>query len=170
MYHLSTGTTGKWNIVGDYKNILEPSGFVLPFNYRTEVPFELFLCTSLPDNPNARLIIMQSSPSSSLYTSFSNAEIAPYIDNGKLHQHDFFELMFVIEGTVYQNIEYERHVYPAGSCCLINTNTQHIEEYHNYIRGVPRLRRAISCAASRLQPTSSSDAERLMMRRRISWS
>ena len=77
---------------------------------------------------------MQSSPSSSLYTSFSNAEIAPYIDNGKLHQHDFFELMFVIEGTVYQNIEYERHVYPAGSCCLINTNTQHIEEYHNASR------------------------------------
>lgn len=94
MYHLSTDTTGKWNIVGDYKNILKPSGFVLPFNYRTEVPFELFLCTSLPDNPDARLIIMQSSPSSSLYTSFSNAEIAPYIDNGKLHQHDFFELMF----------------------------------------------------------------------------
>lgn len=134
MYHLSTDTTGKWNIVGDYKNILKPSGFVLPFNYRTEVPFELFLCTSLPDNPDARLIIMQSSPSSSLYTSFSNAEIAPYIDNGKLHQHDFFELMFVIEGTVYQNIEYERHVYPAGSCCLINTNTQHIEEYHNASR------------------------------------
>ena len=42
--------------------------------------------------------------------------------------------MFVIEGTVYQNIEYERHVYPAGSCCLINTNTQHIEEYHNASR------------------------------------
>lgn len=26
MYHLSTDTTGKWNIVGDYKNILKPSG------------------------------------------------------------------------------------------------------------------------------------------------
>lgn len=134
MYYLSTDTAGKWNIVGDYRNIIEPSGFVLPFNYRTEVPFELFLCTSLPDSPKARLIIMQSSPASSLYTAFTHEEIAPYIDNGKLHQHDFFELMFVIDGTVYQNIEYERHVYPAGSCCLINTNTQHIEEYHNASR------------------------------------
>lgn len=134
MYYFSTDTAGKGNIIGEYGNLSKHSDFVLPVNYQAQVPFELFLCTSLPDRKDSRLIIMQSSPKSSLYTNYTNEEVEAYINNGKLHQHDFYELMFVIEGTVYQNIEHERHVYPSGSCCLLNTSTQHIEEYHNESR------------------------------------
>ena len=49
MYHLSTDTTGKWNIVGDYKNILKPSGFVLPFKFPLNFSYaQAFLIIRMP--------------------------------------------------------------------------------------------------------------------------
>ena len=46
-----------------------------------------------------------------------------------LHQHNTFELVYVLSGTLYQSIESERHVYPAKSCLLLNRNVRHCEEY-----------------------------------------
>lgn len=46
-----------------------------------------------------------------------------------LHQHNTFELVYVLSGTLYQSIESERHVYPAKSCLLMNRNVRHCEEY-----------------------------------------
>lgn len=46
-----------------------------------------------------------------------------------LHQHDYFELMYVQQGTLYQVIENERHLYTEGSLCLLNQNIRHQEEY-----------------------------------------
>lgn len=45
----------------------------------------------------------------------------------KLHQHDFFELMFVFEGEVEQQIEKGVYHYRAGQACLLNRNTRHYE-------------------------------------------
>ena len=45
-----------------------------------------------------------------------------------IHQHNTFELMYVLEGTLYQRIESERHVYPAGSFVLLNRYVRHCEE------------------------------------------
>lgn len=50
-------------------------------------------------------------------------------NRNELHYHDFFELMFVIDGEIYQNIEYKRHLYPKGSLCLLNRNIHHAEEF-----------------------------------------
>ena len=46
----------------------------------------------------------------------------------QLHYHDFFELVYVISGTMYQQIETERHLYPTGSLCLLNCFVSHQEE------------------------------------------
>ncbi len=44
-----------------------------------------------------------------------------------LHQHDFFEMMFVLNGTCVQWIEEQKYQYHVGQCCLINHNVRHVE-------------------------------------------
>lgn len=46
-----------------------------------------------------------------------------------LHQHDYFELAYVIHGEMIQNIENRRHLYREGSLCLLNRRTRHAEEF-----------------------------------------
>lgn len=52
----------------------------------------------------------------------------------QLHYHDYFELIYVISGTMYQQIEAERHLYPAGSLCILNCFISHQEEYSTDFR------------------------------------
>lgn len=46
-----------------------------------------------------------------------------------LHKHDYFEIMFVLSGEIYVNIEHERHLYKKGSCYIVNKNVMHTEEF-----------------------------------------
>ena len=46
-----------------------------------------------------------------------------------LHQHSFFELLIVLEGSILQRLEDKKYLYPAGTCCLVNQNVLHIEKY-----------------------------------------
>lgn len=48
-------------------------------------------------------------------------------ESTELHQHDYFELMYVMEGEVEQHIESGCFVYPKGTACLMNRNTRHFE-------------------------------------------
>ena len=45
----------------------------------------------------------------------------------KIHQHDYYELMYVLEGAVEQQIEKSTYVYKKGEGCFINRNTKHRE-------------------------------------------
>ena len=45
------------------------------------------------------------------------------------HQHSFFELLIVLEGSITQKLEGKDYLYPAGACCLINQNIVHIEKF-----------------------------------------
>lgn len=45
----------------------------------------------------------------------------------KDHQHDYYELMYVLEGSVEQQIENSTYVYQRGEGCFINRNTKHRE-------------------------------------------
>lgn len=74
-------------------------------------------------------------PNSVIYVSLEKDEIADRLPK-ELHQHDFYEFMFVLEGEVYQNIENMRHLYTAGSCCMMNKNVRHTEEYLSDFRVV----------------------------------
>lgn len=46
-----------------------------------------------------------------------------------LHQHDYYELMYVCSGIVNANIDTEQYTYQAGDAILINRFTQHLELY-----------------------------------------
>lgn len=43
------------------------------------------------------------------------------------HQHDFFEIMFVLKGSVVQKIEGQEYIYHKGQCCLLNHHVRHVE-------------------------------------------
>ena len=45
------------------------------------------------------------------------------------HQHNCFEFTYVLEGDMYQIVEGKRYYYPTGSCCLMDRNTLHTEEF-----------------------------------------
>lgn len=45
------------------------------------------------------------------------------------HQHAFFELVIVLDGSITQRMENKDYLYPAGTCCLINQNVFHVEKY-----------------------------------------
>lgn len=49
------------------------------------------------------------------------------VRNRSMHQHDFFEFMFVIHGRIVQKIKGQTYVYQEGQCCLINQNVRHVE-------------------------------------------
>ncbi|MDE6053483.1 MAG: AraC family transcriptional regulator [Lachnospiraceae bacterium] len=51
--------------------------------------------------------------------------------NRPLHQHDFFELMFVLQGEAVVKIENTERVYPSGTGCIVNCNLRHIELLSN---------------------------------------
>ena len=45
----------------------------------------------------------------------------------KMHSHDYYELMYVLEGSVEQQIENKIYTYKKGEGCFINRNTRHCE-------------------------------------------
>lgn len=45
-----------------------------------------------------------------------------------LHQHDFFEVMFVLSGEIRHRIEKKVYRYQTGQCCVLNRNIRHLEE------------------------------------------
>ncbi|MFV0413973.1 MAG: helix-turn-helix domain-containing protein [Oscillospiraceae bacterium] len=45
----------------------------------------------------------------------------------EMHQHDYFELMYVFDGEVEQHIENGCYRYTKGTACLMNRNTRHYE-------------------------------------------
>lgn len=46
------------------------------------------------------------------------------------HRHDYFELIIVLSGSVIQHIEDKQKKYTAGTCCILNKNVTHHEEYN----------------------------------------
>ena len=103
--------------------------------YRLKSPFQLHFTTFRPEDHESIYLAAIISPDHSIYFSQSREEFMPYLSN-PMHHHDYYELLFVLEGEVYQNIENRRHLYPIGSCCLLNKKVQHTEEYSTDFRAV----------------------------------
>lgn len=109
---------------------------LIPEDYALEIPVNLMFYTCHAQDPDANLIIMQTAPGQCIYFVNRTDEIPDFSRAHRLHRHNFYELMFVIDGMVYQNIEHQRHLYPTGSCCLLNPNVYHTEEFRGTYRVV----------------------------------
>lgn len=65
---------------------------------------------------------------------FSFSGLPASSDFALLHHHNYFEMMFVLNGTVEQYIEGGRYQYSEGTICLMNCNTEHAEAFSsNYV-------------------------------------
>ena len=53
-----------------------------------------------------------------------------------VHQHDYFELFYIFDGEVYQNIEGSALKYKKGDACFMNRNIRHFEYCSSEFSGV----------------------------------
>lgn len=72
-----------------------------------------------------------------MYTQYYdyNKSVSEY-ESHPLHRHDFYEVMYVLEGTVTQNIEGKIYTYSSGDCCVMNRNIRHRESYSSNYRAI----------------------------------
>lgn len=106
-----------------------------PSFYQLKSPFQLYYLTLHPEDSENYYLTTIFSPDFSVYFSQQKEEIQPYLSTS-LHHHDYYELLLVLEGSLYQNIENKRHLYTGGSCCLLNKKVQHTEEYSTDFRAI----------------------------------
>lgn len=92
------------------------------------VPLQIVLITYDADMPVPYRICFFS-PGSYQYIEMDRDDYSALITRTELHTHNTYELCLVREGSLCQRIETERHLYPRGSCFLLNRNVRHNEEY-----------------------------------------
>lgn len=105
-------------------------------------PVEILQLRNPADKQNNVFVIFKNNISGAFYASFSSSSVEELNvansskPNGmnQLHSHEYYEFMFVISGEIYQNIEHDRHYYPAGGCCLVSPYVMHTEEYDTNCR------------------------------------
>ncbi|WP_049945147.1 AraC family transcriptional regulator [Butyrivibrio sp. AC2005] len=102
---------------------------VVPDQYQLREPYRLIFTTQNIDGEDGFFSNCFVSPRGTLYSSLAVEEFAAYKKALRLHSHNFYELMFVLDGQIFVNVENERHLYKKGSCCILNTNIMHSEEY-----------------------------------------
>lgn len=96
--------------------------------YQMKTPFRLMIKALHPADEKFFHTLTVIDPTDVVYVTSEKDDLQSNLPL-TLHQHDFYEFLFILEGELYQNIENVRHRYPAGSCCLLNKNVRHLEEY-----------------------------------------
>lgn len=99
-----------------------------PSLYQLRDPLEINICSFHPNREEHCYQSTVVSPTTQLSFTQTREMIMPHLKTAK-HHHDYYELLFVLEGEVYQLIENEGHLYPEGSCCILNKKVQHTERY-----------------------------------------
>lgn len=122
------------NVIYDNNNPLTPPPCLLVRNndssffksYEIQVPYMLTCqISNLKEN---KFTFINLSPSNNSRIHFSK-EDNPALDSRTEHSHNFFELIFVMSGEVYQWIEGKRIHYSVGEGCILNKNIKHQEEF-----------------------------------------
>lgn len=67
--------------------------------------------------------------SSEIFAPFSHLHRSNLQAHSSPHQHDYFEVIYVISGEIIQIIENVSIHYHAGECCILNRNICHSEVY-----------------------------------------
>ena len=92
------------------------------------VPLQMTLITYEHNSPGAYKISFFS-PGNYAYSEIGQDLFGLIVPQFELHTHNTYELYLVRSGTLSQRIESHRHIYPEGSCFLLNRNVRHNEEY-----------------------------------------
>ncbi len=120
----------KQSSIDQLKNdFFEIQNFSSKFNqyYHLSPPYNAVIETFCPDFDSPYFKISSFSPERCHHSTISDEAILAKMKNRPLHQHDFFEIMFVLQGEAVVNIENSQRIYPAGTGCIVNCNLRHVE-------------------------------------------
>ena len=98
-------------------------------NFKMDYPLQLEYITLHPADKENYFTMISIAPDRYYRATLPYRDLAARFAKKLLHRHSYYELLYVISGTVYQLIENERHLYTPGSCCLLNKNVLHTEEH-----------------------------------------
>ena len=76
--------------------------------FQSHVPFSLLFTRYVIEDENPFRLVMLS-PDFSMNTTLSRKEFETVVRNRSLHQHDTYELMYILSGELFQRIENTRH-------------------------------------------------------------
>ena len=116
------------HIVNDFSSALKIHYESTPFSFYQEmkIPYMIIKLANHPDVEQSSNVWTMLTPDFKYDASLSR-DLMP--TKNIMHQHNYFEFMYVVKGNVYQIIEEKRFLYTPGSCCLLNRNTRHTEEH-----------------------------------------
>ena len=112
-----------------------PSAHAIPETYLLSMPFLIGFITYHPESEESAYVFTAIAPDNASYFSATRNAFHSRV-NPPLHRTNFYELYFVIHGSMFQNIENQRHLYPAGSCVLLSRDVRHVIEYSSDFRAV----------------------------------
>lgn len=108
------------------------SNYGAHYNQLSPIQITVEYCTN-PGNDGIYAVELTSTDNH-FYRAAPIGEDFNHYNNRPPHKHSFFEIMFVTEGEIIQEIEKQEYLYPAGSCCLINRNVHHTERFRKSAR------------------------------------
>lgn len=132
MKRTGTANVSSYESVDSPYNYLDKEAVRL---FQSHVPFSLLFTRYAMEDENPFRVIMLS-PDFSMNTTLSRKEFEMVVRGRPLHQHDTYELMYILSGELFQRIENTRHKYVEKSCCLINRSVRHAEEYDTNFHSV----------------------------------
>ena len=95
--------------------------------YHLTSPYNAVIETYRSDLDQPYFKISSFSPEHTSHSLIDATELLEKMKNRPLHQHDFFEIMFVLQGEAVVKIENTKRVYPSGTGCIVNCNFRHVE-------------------------------------------
>jgi AraC-like DNA-binding protein len=102
--------------------------------YHLSSPFSAVIETYRTDTDVPYFNISSFSPDSCTHAIINDASMLEIMKQRPLHQHDFFELMFVLQGEVCVKVENSSRIYSSGTGCIMNCNLRHVELLNNDFR------------------------------------
>ncbi len=101
------------------------SGDPLTYYQEMNIPFMIVITANHPEDPDNSVFSIFTPDSQ--YNCVTRKALKGR-DKDSMHQHNYFEFMYILKGNMYQIVEGKRYLYTPGSCCLLNRNTLHNEE------------------------------------------
>lgn len=102
--------------------------------YHMSAPFSAVVETYRSDLPQSYFKMAYFSPEDISHVLIDEEDLLSSMKRRPLHQHDFFEFMFVLQGEATVKIENTERIYPAGTGCIVNCNLRHVELLSNDFR------------------------------------
>lgn len=147
-YYLLSEYFNKINYHGDQAH--------MPLQYfETDFPIVLNYITFYKTPQKHPYIFLCTAPDFYSYLALTEEESLTSGNNGLPHQHNVYELMYVLSGTFTLEIESKTFIFPTGSGCLIGPNLEHRENDFEDSTSVFYLQLSSTFAAQVFSPHDS---------------